>query len=367
MRPERPLLKVANPHLRIQTQGAMTREHASSANHIHSGPASGVPRTCAQHFPDNAPRRRRGGLSFTSLGRPQVTIQQGVSRLTWTDKALYKYEKSSAGRRRLERRLLKAGCSNGHTIGLAACMMFRDEADYLEEWLEFHDRVGFEHFFLYDNLSRDDWRPRIPKRLLDENRVSVITVPHEKAQIQAFNHCLRQARGRVRWLALLDADEFVYPARDGESMLEILSEFSEAPAVAINWQMFGTDGHILRPRGRVLDNYKACAAAGNQHVKVIVQPELTVRMVTPHHAIYVGGRTAVNELGAPVHGPFSTPPTLERLRINHYWTKSVEEYFLRKLSRGDQVGRDRTAQELIDNEKLCVDRSDDRALRFRNA
>jgi hypothetical protein len=292
-------------------------------------------------------------------------VQTTGSRLTWADKMLYKYEKSAAGRRRLEQRLLKKGLSSEHPVGLAACMMFRNEADYLEEWLEFHDRVGFEHFFLYENLSRDDWRPRIPKRLIEAGRVTITTVTHEKAQLQAFNHCLRSVRGRVKWLALLDADEFVYPAREGESMPEILTEFSDAPAVAINWQMFGTNGHILRPQGRVLDNYRACAASGNQHVKVVVQPELTIRMVTPHNAIYVSGRTAVNELGAPVHGPFSNPPSLERLRINHYWTKSVEEYFLRKLNRGDQVGRDRTAQEMADNERLCVDRSDDLALRFR--
>jgi hypothetical protein len=341
-----------------------THQEAESARSARLRAGRKAGRSCAQDFQDSPGfAAGLGGRIFHSWWLP-VTIEQSGPRLRWTDKVLYKYEKSSAGRRRLERSLLKTGLSNEHAIGLAACMMFRNEADYLEEWLEFHDRVGFEHFFLYENLSRDDWRPRIPKRLLDANRVTIVTVAHEKAQLQAFNHCLRSVRGRVKWLALLDADEFVYPTREGESMLQILSEFSEAPAVAINWQMFGTNGHMLRPQGRVLGNYKACAAVGNQHVKVIVQPELTVRMVTPHDAIYVGGRTAVNELGAAVHGPFSNPPSLERLRINHYWTKSVEEYFLRKLNRGDQVGRDRTAQELVDNEKLCLDRSDDRALRF---
>jgi hypothetical protein len=165
-------------------------------------------------------------------------------------------------------------------------------------------------------------------------------------------------------LALLDADEFLYPAQEWESLASILEGFSEAPAVAVNWQMFGTDGHIVRPHGSVLENFKACAASGNQHVKIIVQPEMTVRIVTPHDAIYVSGKTAVNERGTPVHGARSAP-SLERLRINHYWTKSVEEYFLKKLNRGDAVGRrDRSAQDLVENEKRCVNRSDDRALRF---
>lgn len=294
-----------------------------------------------------------------------MTVHPPVQQLSWVDKVLYKYQKSSTSLRAVERHLLRAGRTENPAIGLAACMMFRNEADYLQEWLEFHDRVGFEHFYLYDNRSVDDWYARIPKRLLDANRVTIVSVPLDKSQVLAFNHCVRAVRGRVKWLALLDADEFLYPTQEGESLAGILSEFSASPAVAINWQMFGTNGHILRPQGGVLENYKACAASGNQHVKIIVQPELTVRIVTPHDARYVNGLSAVNEKGVPVRGAFSNPPSLERLRINHYWTKSVEEYFLRKLNRGDAVGlRDRSARDLVENDKRCVDRSDDRALRF---
>ena len=36
---------------------------------------------------------------------------------------------------------------------LAACLVFKDAASYLDEWIRFHQRVGFEHFYLYDNDS----------------------------------------------------------------------------------------------------------------------------------------------------------------------------------------------------------------------
>lgn len=38
---------------------------------------------------------------------------------------------------------------------LSICATFKDEAPYIPEWIEFHRRVGVEHFFLYDNLSTD--------------------------------------------------------------------------------------------------------------------------------------------------------------------------------------------------------------------
>ena len=39
---------------------------------------------------------------------------------------------------------------------LAACTIYRDAAEYLPEWIEFHRLMGVERFFLYDNGSADD-------------------------------------------------------------------------------------------------------------------------------------------------------------------------------------------------------------------
>lgn len=34
-------------------------------------------------------------------------------------------------------------------------------------------------------------------------------------------------------------------------------------------------------------------------------------------------------------GAYSEPPSISRVRVTHYWTKSVEEFLLKKLKRGD--------------------------------
>ena len=41
---------------------------------------------------------------------------------------------------------------------LAVCAIYRDEASYMQEWIEFHRLVGVERFYLYDNNSVDDHR-----------------------------------------------------------------------------------------------------------------------------------------------------------------------------------------------------------------
>lgn len=282
--------------------------------------------------------------------------------LSWMDKLVYRYEKSRLGLRAIERQIETRDGSAQFPIQLGACLVFRDEGDYLREWLEFHDKVGFDHFFLYDNNSTDDWRSQVPSHLHREGRVTIVRAPMKNPQFVVYNHCLRHARGRVKWLAFLDADEFLYTTQAAGPLKQVLSEFKAHPAVAVNWQMFGTGGHVMKPDGKVVESYRKCAEAGNRHVKIIVRPESTVRIVNPHQGRYVGGRTAVNELGIAVNGPHSIPPSLTRLRINHYWTKSVEEFFLKKIKRGDPMNGQRSAIDLIENEGRCQDTSDDEAL-----
>ena len=41
---------------------------------------------------------------------------------------------------------------------LAIATMFQDEARWLKEWLEYHLLVGVQHFYLYNNLSSDNYQ-----------------------------------------------------------------------------------------------------------------------------------------------------------------------------------------------------------------
>lgn len=221
---------------------------------------------------------------------------------------------------------------------LAACLIFKNEADYLKEWLDFHRLVGVEKFFLYNNHSEDEY-----KQVLAPYIAAGVVTLHDcpvlppSAQNAAYNACLSTYRQHARWITFLDIDEFLY-ALDSDSILDVLQEYEDRSAVAVNWLMFGTSGHILKPSGLVIENFKRCQTEGNRHVRLIVNPLKTERMISAHEAIYLDEQCAVNEQHLEVRGPYSIPPSIARLRVNHYWTKSVEEFFLKKISRGDSAG-----------------------------
>src|SRR5207244_8928641 len=93
---------------------------------------------------------------------------------------------------------------------LTACLMFKDAATYLDEWLRFHLNVGFDHFYLFDNNSSDDYRP-IVQPFIDAGQVTLAIWPGVAQMDRILAHCLDANRDAARWMAFLDDDEFLFP------------------------------------------------------------------------------------------------------------------------------------------------------------
>jgi hypothetical protein len=160
----------------------------------------------------------------------------------------------------------------------------------------------------------------------------------------AYDHCVREHEGDSRWIAFIDADEFLFSPL-GVPLPEILPDYEEAPAVGVSWILFGTSGHKTRPSGLVTESYTLRSTSkANNFLKCIVDPTRTERCVSPHAFLYRDG-LAVDEDHEPIpakRGRSNTPtPSRARLRINHYTTKSEEEWRAKLAGDGAFYGRPR--------------------------
>lgn len=206
---------------------------------------------------------------------------------------------------------------------LTASLKFKNAARYLPEWIEFHQIVGFEHFYLYNNNSTDDYlRALAPYR--DEGIVTLYEWPHTPAAPKADEHCVAHHQHEARWIAFLDDDEFLFPTRS-EDVRKVLKRYAPYPALAVHWFMFGSSGHLRRPEGLVLENYLLRAESISPIVKSIVNPRRVAAPANAHHWLYQSGGIASDENERPVKTSQSIPATAEVLRINHYWSKSLED------------------------------------------
>ncbi|MGH2979536.1 MAG: glycosyltransferase family 92 protein [Solirubrobacterales bacterium] len=205
--------------------------------------------------------------------------------------------------------------------------IYRNEAPYLREWIEFHRLVGVERLFLYNNESTDDHMEVLAPYVADGTVVRE-DFPGFPPQLRCYQHCIETHRHDARWIAFIDVDEFLFsPTR--RPVPEILREYEEYPGVGVNCLVFGTSGHQTPPAGLVVENYTRRLGLERQRskvVKAVVDPERVVRVGnSAHYFVYRDGVRAVDERRRPVRGEFSDTPSVELLRINHYFTRSQEE------------------------------------------
>jgi hypothetical protein len=203
----------------------------------------------------------------------------------------------------------------------AVCAIFKDEAPYLREWVQFHRLQGFERFHLYNNESTDDWMPEVFD-LISAGIVTIHDWPGKAQQIPAYKDFIQKCNREYKmykWVGFFDIDEYMY-GRSGRTVARILSDYNQYAAVEAGWIIFGTSGHKERPEGLTIDNYTMRSEINFKdnvdHVKSVVKPSRVVNFRDPHQL--------------DVFGPTAKPTDL---KINHYWCRS-EEDLAHKYHRG---------------------------------
>jgi len=66
---------------------------------------------------------------------------------------------------------------------ISLCLIFKNEAPFLKEWLDYHLSIGIDHFYLYNNNSDDDYMD-IVKPYVDKGIVTLIEWPEPNSQFK---------------------------------------------------------------------------------------------------------------------------------------------------------------------------------------
>ncbi len=236
---------------------------------------------------------------------------------------------------------------------LAVVAIFKDEARYLKEWLDYHLLAGVDHFYLYNNDSSDDYR-EVLAPYVEKNLVTLIDFPGKAIQLSAYNDAIEKFRFECRYMAFIDLDEFIFPKTNQsivEVVDEILSKVSGAVGLVVHWQCFGSNGLDKADYSRgVLERFTRRAeknfnhitkddekrllfCIGNVFLKIILNPRYT-KTVYVHDASHFEGRFHVNEDSIKLfQNAVSLNIAAEKIVVNHYFTKSREE-FIFKHNRG---------------------------------
>lgn len=230
---------------------------------------------------------------------------------------------------------------------VSVCAIFKDEARYLKEWIEFHKLVGVEHFYLYNNFSSDDFLS-VLKPYIDSETVTLTDWPIEQGQMAAYKDCVQKYQNETQWIGFIDIDEFVCPNKF-DKIGEFLSKFKKRPIVIIYWRYFGSSGLLNRDKNSlVIESFFSCWDKYADIGKCFYNTDYDYAsdMKGNEWMHYRWGKfknhklPPVNAFDKPcIFGLNPVKTNKMPIQINHYLLKSYEE-FKRKEKKGDACFKD---------------------------
>ena len=220
---------------------------------------------------------------------------------------------------------------------LAIVAIVKNEGAYIKEWLAYHKLIGVEKVFLYDNNSTDNL-DIIVKPYIEEGFVKYERFPGEGMQLKAYNDAINHYGKSVRYMAIIDCDEFLVP-KSGELLPVINKLFQKYPCaggIGASWCVYGSSGKEKAEDGFVVERFTKRGIKGDfpsVHYKTIINPRLVKEYVNPHFPIYKHGAYTVSPDGRRLYAMYNYDVCFDEIVCNHYFCKSKEE-FIKKVSRG---------------------------------
>lgn len=220
----------------------------------------------------------------------------------------------------------------------SACLIIRDDNEYLPEWLEWHIGQGIECFYIYDHGSKVPVRETVkslPQEIKSRLKIHDFGGRHEFAQHEAYNDCLKKYGGESRWIAFIDSDEMIR-VKTGQTLQAFLREYEDYAGLFIKWIVYGANGQKNKSDApcRVRFSKESPSKASENVGKVIVQPAFMRKMLT-HNGYTKEGFCVVDEHKREVGAAqvYQENGTSDLICLDHYYTKSYEEW-LNKIKRG---------------------------------
>ena len=215
---------------------------------------------------------------------------------------------------------------------LSAVAIIKNESKYILEWLAFHYLVGVEQFFLFDNNSNDNLKEKL-KQFPIPDIIQYFFWPEHPGQYSAYQYVIDNLKDKTHWCAFIDIDEFLF-SNENDNLKKILEDYdrTDISALAAHWLIFGSSGHKFRPPGLCIDEFTKRAPDDfpmHNHPKSIVKLEEVIKPANCH--LFFTKNFTVNERKIQLN-PVELPEewSYERIRINHYFFKSYEEWKIKQ-------------------------------------
>jgi len=218
-------------------------------------------------------------------------------------------------------------------MSIAVVAIAKNEDRYIEEWVQYYLKLGFDKIYLYEN----NW-----KCLINHDNLIKIPFAGEQRQMPAYNHFLQTYASKYDCAGFFDIDEVIC-LKKHNNIQRFLHDYDEFNGVALNWVMF--TGKV---NGRTVDYIDGDGAIKRfvyRETKQDVHCKFLLNLnkcgdVMIDHPHFPRNITIVDTHKYPyTNVAQSVKPNIEIAQLNHYYYKTYPE-FVDKCNNGraDVVG-----------------------------
>ena len=204
----------------------------------------------------------------------------------------------------------------------AIVTVIKGESAHLKEWLDYHLAAGVDHFYIYDNDISDSSK-EILKPYIDAGFVTCILFLGKNKKIEAYNDAVNNFKFACRYIAFIDAEEFILP-KTGQSIAEvtdeILSENDKLGGIELNSFSYNAGNLAENPEGTLLDNFTRRGRRPADITNTIANPRKIDYLYNTRYAVYFDGALRLNEYSGKVIGNDKAVLS-EKIIVNNYKPK----------------------------------------------
>lgn len=215
---------------------------------------------------------------------------------------------------------------------VAICAILKDEHQYLKEWIEHHLSLGVDCIYLYEDINSKSHSDIVNK--YENVYLSLIKdfvdlpIGGEK-QLGVYNQFIIKYRCYIDYAFFIDIDEFVI-FENGYTIESLIKICDEKGPVLLPWKHYGANGFIDNPKTNLMSTY-----VKESHIefpKTINECKLLSKTFT---ALTIGRLRHIHYCtnSKPIV-PYDSENIYQICWINHYITKSWEEWCNRLFVRG---------------------------------
>lgn len=233
----------------------------------------------------------------------------------------------------------------------AVCTIIKDEHKILDEWIQHNIGLGFSKIYLFEDvgsLSHEEicskYEQVILERIEDTNYLKYKTTDYGSwRQTAMMNMFLNEYRICADWVAFIDVDEFIV-FDVSYDLKKLIYEFRNENGIYLYWKNFGANGLIESVDGKTVEVYtkEACIIKRDYmwaYKSLVNLNRIELMMLNPH-AI----KNGVNTLGIATTSIWC----YHKCHINHYITKSFNDYAEKMFYRGDLAPGNRNLNTFFD-------------------